>query len=331
MAYQHAEASKGHMSICGSDVILYDSNSQFAFSEILEGRFVSDIFDWLQRIMGAEFEAYEWWVFSQMDGKAVPRCLHEPTNKPRVLFWLSDERGGIPNHISKHFLAIFKSCMFSGFKEDNIFDFPLGVIANWDGVKYKNLAERDISIYFDGNLNKNRASIYQALTPILRILPSKLNVALLAIGKRLTPSLIRRDFSDFLPDARIVFNLGFNTGDKRSYVDCLSSARIALCPAGFFGPETFRHLEAMRSGCVVISPKLPNKYLYTGSPIVQVNNWNEGLAQARRLIGSPKELEELHRQTFAWWENVCSEEATARRVARLVQNLAMEKKKTERW
>lgn len=299
--------------------IYYDENSQYGFHEILETKFITRVLTHLRDHLGDRFPEFEWWLFSNLDGKAVPASAARVSDKPKVLIWLSDEWGVQPTHIHDQYLAVFKVCLPNPDENPaNVFDFPLGVLAKWDDVPYKTLEERDISVYFDGNLNKNRAPIYQALTPLLQPLPDKLVIGLLAVVKRVIPRIVRRDFSDRFPGARIIFNLGFNSGDKKSYVDCLSSAQIALCPAGFFGPETFRHLEAMRAGCIIISPQLPNKYLYEGSPIIQVSNWREGLKAAEKLLQDPDKMEELHQATLDWWENVCSEQATARYVAEKV-------------
>jgi hypothetical protein len=80
---------------------------------------------------------------------------------------------------------------------------------------------------------------------------------------------------------------------------------------GARSPETFRHIEAMRAGAVVISQPLPDTHFYRGSPIVSVENWKEGIHRAKQLLNDPLALADLQEATINWWETVCSEAATA--------------------
>jgi hypothetical protein len=72
----------------------------------------------------------------------------------------------------------------------------------------------------------------------------------------------------------------------------------------------------MRAGAVVVSGPLPDTHFYRGSPIVTVRSWMEGIARTKRLLSDPHELADLQAQTVAWWESVCSEDATARYMAK---------------
>jgi hypothetical protein len=57
------------------------------------------------------------------------------------------------------------------------------------------------------------------------------------------------------------------------YSQKLHDAKIVVCPAGNVSMETFRHYEAMRSGAIVVSPKLPDVKIYKDAAICQVDEW----------------------------------------------------------
>ena len=62
--------------------------------------------------------------------------------------------------------------------------------------------------------------------------------------------------------------------DADAYSEKLHDAKVVVCPAGNVSMETFRHYEAMRSGAVVVSPKLPNTKIYNKAAICQVDDWD---------------------------------------------------------
>jgi hypothetical protein len=120
-------------------------------------------------------------------------------------------------------------------------------------------------------------------------------------------------FDNKFPHSYIRFTNGFLRGlppDK--YGNMIANSKIVLCPTGVSSKECFRHYEAMRAGCVIISERLPETYFYKDSPIIQIDNWKEGLAKAHDLINDDRELEKISRKTYEWWEERCSEFATAK-------------------
>jgi hypothetical protein len=66
----------------------------------------------------------------------------------------------------------------------------------------------------------------------------------------------------------------------------------------------------MKWGCVVISEDLPNRSYYKGIPIIKVNNWNEGIEIANRLINDTNELERLSKKNIQFYKDNLSAEAT---------------------
>ncbi len=302
--------------------VYFDPGSQFKPEEVVEKKFYRNIFTSLKAEMGETFYDYEWWVFSQQNGKAVPACLQFEATKPRVLIWTSDEHGDIPNHIVKHFHAVFKSFILHNNGHKNLFHFPVGYSDRVGVYPHKSLEERGISVYFNGNLNRSRVTLYKELSSWLRYAPSGLDQNIVALLKRTVPGALRLNFDEVFPGGLIGFYLGFMKGDSRSYAECLADTKIALCPSGFVSAETYRHMESMRAGGVVVSFELPDVHIYRNSPIVQVKNWREGLEKIDYLLKHPEELQELHVRSREWWENVMSERAFARHMAQELNKLS---------
>ena len=88
--------------------------------------------------------------------------------------------------------------------------------------------------------------------------------------------------------------------------------KIALCPPGNTSPETSRHYEAMRAGCVIISTGLPDTRFYKGAPFIILKDWKSLKCTVRELLMQPDKMQELHLATLDWWEDKCSEGAVAK-------------------
>jgi hypothetical protein len=129
---------------------------------------------------------------------------------------------------------------------------------------------------------------------------------------------LRRDFSDRFPDSLITFTHAFKAGmTPETYAHSLATSKIAICPPGFTSAETIRHFEAMRLGCVIVSPPLPPNHFYAGSPIVVLKNWRLlGQRLSDLLRKDEKALQERADATFQWWRSRASPAAMANTVLR---------------
>ena len=104
------------------------------------------------------------------------------------------------------------------------------------------------------------------------------------------------------------------------YSASLVAARICLAPRGT-SAETFRVLEGLRAGCIVISDRLPRRAFYDGSPVIQLDRW-DGLAEVvEPLLADPGELARRQAAGLAWWRERCSEEAVGAALARRLNAL----------
>ena len=311
--------------LLGRENIHYDANSNFTFDELNESFFIGRLFENLIPILGSSFEEYEFWIFSNQYPKDVlPESMNFPSNRKRVLLYFSDESGMDPEALSDSYFAIFKSYMTRDSKSPDVFPLALGYVRGVPKFSILNINKRKYNVFFQGNLNKNRIDFYRSFSPVRWLLPSE-NVLKHFLYRELLIRY-RSDYSSFFPNSLIVFNRSFKSGmTEQEYGEVLRNSKIVLCPRGFDSVESFRHFEAMRAGCVVVSEKLPRNYLYKGSPIIEVENWADGLRLVEDLLKNESELERIQREVVDWWNTKCSEKATARFIARSLRALQSNK------
>jgi hypothetical protein len=246
--------------------------------------------------------------------------------KDVVLIWLGDEDATIPLDLAPKFRLILKSYWPLRESVGNIHPFPLCGRSDVLKVVPKAFADREISVFFSGNLNANRIDLYRQFTPWRSVLPFNtptypLRRMIHAMQKGLFPAM-RRDFSGYYPGSVIQFTQGFQQGyPPDEFAGKLANSCIAICPPGFTSNESIRHFEAMRQGCVIVSAVLPPNRFYERSPIIQLSNWNELHAMVKKLIDNPLGIEELSRKTSMWWESQCSPKALAKKITNLLASL----------
>jgi hypothetical protein len=91
----------------------------------------------------------------------------------------------------------------------------------------------------------------------------------------------------------------------------MMNAKIIPCPRGNFD-ETYRLLEAAKSGCVIVSEPLPDRWYYRDAPVLQVRHWSDLPAILQALDREPERLRDLAARTRRWWDERLSEDAIAR-------------------
>jgi hypothetical protein len=225
-----------------------------------------------------------------------------------------------PSIFSNRYFAIFKSYIGKNAVAKNVFPLVLGYVNAVPELPDKSIQDRKYNVFFRGNLNFNRIDFYRMFSRWRLFLPSE---------SFLTNEYYRRfllklgsDFSSFFSKSIIIFNSSFKGGfSPEKYGEVLADSKIVLCPKGFFMTECFRHFEAMRAGCIIISEQLPDTPFYSKSPIIQVDNWNEGIEIVRELVKDQDKLEEIHQMTLEWWKEKCSENATAKYIVDNIDEL----------
>lgn len=206
----------------------------------------------------------------------------------------------------------------------NISPFPLGYVTEVPEFPYKDISQRKYNVFFSGNLNPNRRSFYYSLCRRLRkILPSGFNPKYLISHYTKEYILkIKSNFDNNFPHPSIIrFTNGFKSGiSPEEYGKILADTKIVLCPKGFHSTECYRHYEALRAGCVIISERLPDTYLYKDSPIIQVENWSDIHDIVADLLSNSTKLNQLSLASRKWWEDTLSEKATAERMKDILNN-----------
>ncbi len=180
----------------------------------------------------------------------------------------------------------------------------------------KPVNDRQFDLFYSGNLNENRFTLYKELNPVFRWMPEAAGRMLIKfIGKLRLLYLLEGTFmlKDTPGENYIRFTHGFKEGlSAYQYGELLANSKITLCPKGFQSPETFRHIEALRAGSVVVTESLPGTRYYKNAPFILINNWKEGLQKVRQLLDDQKTLDELQQQSIKWYTDVCSENAVAK-------------------
>ncbi|GHV69028.1 hypothetical protein FACS1894199_17160 [Bacteroidia bacterium] len=296
------------------------------FEQLCEVKFLKDLFGALSSIV-KNFDDYIFFIMSDSSGKPLPSSMYYETKKKKILVLISDECGEIPYHLSPYFYAIFKAYLqFDKFCVNNIFNFALGCVKDVQELPIIPIKDRKYSIFFSGNLNSERMQLY-----LLLFFKYYSNYMLKSfrflIRRRILKIILLRlksNFDNRYSDSYINFTKGFRNGiSPAEYSKILSDSKIVLCPKGFTSSECFRHYEAMRAGCVIISEKLPNTYFYKESPIIQVNNWQEGLKVAAELQKNTTELEKISNLTQDWYKKRCSEEGIAQYMVKCLKKIAI--------
>lgn len=301
--------------------VVYDAHSTAPLDHAIESEYVYSVLEALQARMGDSFATYSFHVFNCGDSAVRPASIDDPHPR-KVLIYTADEHGTLPLELSAHYVAIFKGYLPDDRKPGNIFPLPLGYVNGVTNGSAPASRDREFDVFFSGNLNRNRIGLYREFT-VLRFLPAWIVESGIANpGMRNAIRLIcGTNFSKAFERGYISFTRNFGTGLSRGdYAAKLNNARIAFCPRGFHSAETFRHFEAARAGCVVISEPLPDNALYRNAPILQVNSWREGIDLARELLGDPDRLAALQTQTLAWWEEHWSASAVARDIQDILED-----------
>lgn len=222
-------------------------------------------------------------------------------DKKNIIIGLSDEF--MTDNIPKHWrdsCTVFKAYLTSDQELGNVHSFPLGYNKKHVKLKNKIIAERNIDVFFAGHMSS--ANRVKFMRPVIEF------------------------FNQMSHDKRpkLDFNIsrGFNMGlSGEQYSEKLHDSKIVVCPAGNVSMETFRHYEAMRSGAVVVSPKLQETKIYKDAAICQVEDWDKDVGNVIMDLLSDLDMLQLvqnrQQQTY-------NNRFKAESVAKSITNIIME-------
>lgn len=306
-----------------------DSNSTYIFENLNEKEYLKNTLRLCQKRMGDNFNEFDFYIFSNHNN-SVPASASIQNKKRKILIYISDEAAHSPAFLSEKYFAIFKSYIGSKYSKhnSNIFPFPLGYVNCFKANSEIKLEDRQYDVFFSGNLNYSRWRFYKECS-YLSLVPDFLYYRLMLrpTWRKQLVKLVGTDFTSTSKRWYVKFNKGFKTGlDIETYSSILSRSKIVLSPKGFESTETFRLTEALSCGCIVVSEGLPNVPFYQKSPIIQVENWREGLAVAKALLKQPARLVQLQQESIKWWNDNLSDSGVSRYIVMSIKQLSEKNK-----
>ena len=97
----------------------------------------------------------------------------------------------------------------------------------------------------------------------------------------------------------------------------LLDSRAVLCLRGNICVETFRHYESASAGCIVITQRMPDTYVFRGNPFVEVDDVSGWLPALQALANEGDEaLAKRSQATRQFWEDRLSPRAAAEYISR---------------
>jgi len=281
--------------------------------KVMVGPFLNSVLKELWGFMRDDFLKFNFLIYQWPSWASYE--LKPPFPPNTVLIILADNSGSYPWELAREVTAIFKVHMTE--ERKNIFPIPLGHTKFHLTGSSKPVAERRTTVFYSGNINKNRIQLWAALRMGRHLAsfvkPLILRRALTYASRKIPGALA---IHQPVEGASIQFTDKFASGlCPTKYTDCLNDSKIALCPMGFYKTECFRHFEAMRSGCVILSDPLPDAWYFRGSPIREISDWSDITVFLRQMLDNPESLVHLQKSTINWWIAKCGEHAVARYMA----------------
>ena len=202
----------------------------------------------------------------------------------------------------------------TGASQTPVFDIPMGY-ADQDSLPMKPFDERAYDLYFSGSFVNQEFPWYAPQTWL-----------------RTPKDVARSEMADAMqvlaadrPDLRIEIDArqsyvpqrswgGEEATAERSYSEMMMDTRICPVPRGT-RLETSRLYEALRSGCIIVSEPLPDRWYTRDLPALVLHDWAELPDLVKDLVADPDRMEKLHHDTRRWWNTKCSEAAVGRFMA----------------
>lgn len=188
------------------------------------------------------------------------------------------------------------------------------------------MSMKKYNVFFSGNLNRNRISMFAALNSKMSWWQRLLQPFYGGKGGTRLLKLVYGgkdfDISDEVQNSVLRFNNGFNTGlTKDEYARITANSKIILSPRGFSSTECFRIYESMRQGAVVINEKLPNVPHYHNIPIVQIKSWKHIKKLITELTNDIAYLEKMSAEAIQFYNEKLSIEAISNMIVAKVNDL----------
>ncbi len=99
-----------------------------------------------------------------------------------------------------------------------------------------------------------------------------------------------------------------------SFSEKMMNTRICLAPRGSM-PDSFRHFEGMRAGCMIVSNPVPVEPYLHGAPMLVIDHWREIGGILKRYGRDYDFIQEMGSKARAWWDTRLSPEIMGRYIA----------------
>ncbi|MCS3672804.1 hypothetical protein GGP66_000208 [Salinibacter ruber] len=194
-----------------------------------------------------------------------------------------------------------------------VYEIPLGY-NNQAALPVKPISEREIDVFFAGTIEPQPESLFS----IRRWVPPPKTASrreMVREAKKLdrnNPSLeCRIEVADSADDSTFM--------GREEYSSVLMNSKICLVPRGN-NVETWRFFEAIRYGCLVVAEPLPNRWYYENSPAIELDRWSKLEVTLKNIMNNQLWVKKTHIKTIKYWNNICSENALTKYMAKKVKN-----------
>lgn len=204
---------------------------QYNYTHCMEYNYTFRLIKALSRVL-----TDEWKLILTGEDCLPPSDGHDPMKT--IVFHISDERYGIPS-FAKNVKAVFKHYVKSDCEAGNVYPIPQGDMTSFLQLPYRAMKDRSIDVFFSGNWHTSRRGILEGLQSRLK---DKFNVVFLENN---VVSMVQPTYSHYMMDSKISLDL-----------------------SGALGPETFRYYESLMAGCITLSYKKPENWIYRNSPAI---------------------------------------------------------------
>jgi len=205
------------------------------------------------------------------------------------------------------FLSIPYLIKYTKSNKNNVFNIPIGYTGRPKDGDIKRVDKREIDVFFAGTVkrkNEVRGIIKSLVAPPKVISRNRMKKEVKKLNKK--------------EDIKLYTKFGNSRDEKPlqrdEYMKKMRNSKICLSPRGN-NIETWRLFEAAKSGCIVLSKKLPKRWYYNKCPIIQINDWREVNKKILKLLRNEKNMLERQKRTIEWYRNSCSPNALGKFMA----------------
>lgn len=195
-----------------------------------------------------------------------------------------------------------------------VYALPVGY-GKLDDLPIKPLTDRAYDLYFSGSVDNRTYPFWKPerwLQTPKGIARREMAAAAEGLARRRPDLAVELDLmAAYAPNLE-----ASGKGTPRpSYSEEMMDTRVCLVPRGTT-LETARLYEGLRSGCVVVTDVLPDRWYLGGVPALQLRRWRDLPRVVEPVLDDPARLQALQDAGLRWWTERASEAPVGLYVAR---------------